>query len=176
LDDQYDMVYFPGDDLLAATRPRGLPIGNLTSQNWANVYLNDLDQFVKHELRCKAYLRYCDDFLLFADDKKTLWAWRDAVVGKLAELRLTLHQERAQVFPVKAGIPWLGFRVFPTHRRLKRENVKAFSRRLRAQRDAYRAGQIKLDEVQQSLQAWIAHASHGDTYRLRCALFKQVVF
>jgi len=57
------MVYFPGDDLLAAARPRGLPIGNLTSQNWANVYLNDLDQFVKHRLRCHAYLRYADDFV-----------------------------------------------------------------------------------------------------------------
>ena len=82
LTDHYDMVYFPGDDLLAATRPRGLPIGNLTSQNWANVYLNDLDQFVKHELRCRAYLRYCDDFLLFADDKATLWAWRAADHGQ----------------------------------------------------------------------------------------------
>jgi hypothetical protein len=176
LNEHYDMVYFPGDDLLAATRPRGLPIGNLTSQNWANVYLNDLDQFVKHELHCRAYLRYCDDFLLFADDKATLWAWRAAVSGKLAELRLTLHADRAQVYPVTAGIPWLGFRVFPTHRRLKRQNVKAFARRLRAQRDAYHAGEIGLDDVQQSLQAWIAHASHGDTYRLRRALLKQVIF
>jgi hypothetical protein len=176
LADQYDMVYFPGDDLLAAVRPRGLPIGNLTSQNWANVYLNDLDQFVKHELHCPAYLRYCDDFLLFADDKPTLWAWRAAVIGKLAELRLTLHADRAQVYPVKAGIPWLGFRVFPTHRRLKRENVKAFGRRLRGQRAAYRAGQTSLADVRQSLRAWIAHASHGNTYRLRQRLFRQVVF
>ena len=176
LTEQYDMVYFPGDDLLAATRARGLPIGNLTSQNWGNVYLDDLDQFVKHELRCKAYLRYCDDFLLFADDKAQLWAWRTAVVDKLAELRLTLHAERAQVFPVKAGIPWLGFRVFPDHRRLKRENVKAFAHRLRQQRAAYRAGEISLGEIRQSLQAWIAHASHADTYQLRRSLFKRVIF
>jgi RNA-directed DNA polymerase len=176
LSEHYDMVYFPGDDLLAATRPRGLPIGNLTSQNWGNVYLNDLDQFIKHELSCRAYLRYCDDFLLFADDKAMLWAWRAEIIGKLAELRLTLHTERAQVFPVKAGIPWLGFRVFPTHRRLKRSNVKTFIQRLRAQRDAYRAGEIGLGDVQQSLQAWIAHASHGNTYRLRRAIFRQVIF
>lgn len=180
----YDMVYFPGDDpstgsgqgLLAATRPRGLPIGNLTSQNWANVYLNDLDQFVKHELRCHAYLRYADDFLLFADDKATLWAWRAAIVDRLVELRLTLHEDRAQVYPVTAGIPWLGFRVFPTHIRLKRRNVKAFGRRLRAQRDAYRAGQITHDQIRASLMAWIAHARHADSYRLRQALMRQVVF
>jgi hypothetical protein len=180
LQDQYEMVYFPGDDLLAAVRPRGLPIGNLTSQSWANVYLNDLDQFVKHELRegrrSPAYLRYCDDFLLFGDDKATLWGWRQAVIDKLAALRLTLHQERAQVFPVRAGIPWLGFRIYPTHRRLLRRNVKAFKRRFRAQRDAYRAGQISADEVKRSLQAWIAHARHADTYRLRQAILKEVVF
>jgi len=76
LSEVYDMVYFPGDDLLAATRPRGLPIGNLTSQFWANVYLNAFDHFVKRRLRCAAYLRYVDDFMLFADDKTILWAWR----------------------------------------------------------------------------------------------------
>lgn len=81
LQDEYSMVYFRGDDLFAVNRPRGLPIGNLTSQFWANVYLNELDQFVKRQLRCPAYLRYVDDFLLFADDKRTLWAWKDAKCG-----------------------------------------------------------------------------------------------
>jgi retron-type reverse transcriptase len=65
LSEAYDMVYFPGDDLFAVTRPRGLPIGNLTSQWWANVYLNAFDQFVKRELKCKAYLRYVDDLGAF---------------------------------------------------------------------------------------------------------------
>jgi hypothetical protein len=176
LREQYDQVYFPGDDLLAALRPRGLPIGNLTSQNWANVYLNDLDQFVKHELRCRAYLRYCDDFALFGEDKATLWAWRAEIVNFLRSLRLTIHGDRAQVYPVRTGIPWLGFRIYPTHRRLLRRNVKAFARRLRAQRDAYRAGQLSAKEMQRSLQAWIAHARHGDTYHLRRALLRQVTF
>jgi len=196
LREHYDMVYFAEDDLLAALRPRGLPIGNLSSQNWANVYLNDLDQFVKHDLRCRApsprsaakrghgprsaakggYLRYCDDFVLFGHDKAALWAWREAIIERLAGLRLTLHQERAQVFPVKAGIPWLGFRVFPTHRRLRRRNVKVFARRLRAQRDAYHAGQMALGDITRSVRAWVAHARHGDTYRLRQSLFKQVTF
>ncbi|MCI0520103.1 MAG: reverse transcriptase/maturase family protein [Chloroflexi bacterium] len=67
LSEEYDMVYFPGDDLFAALRPRGLPIGNLTSQFWANVYLNPLDQFVRRELGCKDYLRYVDDFAMFYD-------------------------------------------------------------------------------------------------------------
>ncbi|MCP4424363.1 MAG: RNA-dependent DNA polymerase, partial [Chloroflexi bacterium] len=120
LSESYDMVYFPDDDLFAANRNRGLPIGNLTSQFWANVMLNGFDHFVKRDLKCPAYLRFVDDFLLFADDKRTLWRWKCAIVEKLKELRLTLHENRAQVFPVHTGLLFLGFRVFPSHRRVKR--------------------------------------------------------
>ena len=76
LDEEYRMVCFPGDDLLAACRPRGLPIGNLTSQFWSNCYLHPFDQFVTRELRLPAYLRYVDDFALFSDSKRELWAWK----------------------------------------------------------------------------------------------------
>ncbi|MBK8541958.1 MAG: RNA-directed DNA polymerase [Ardenticatenia bacterium] len=62
-------VWLPGDDLLTALRPRGLPIGNLTSQHWSNCYMDPLDHFIKRELRCKAYLRYVDDLALFSDSK-----------------------------------------------------------------------------------------------------------
>jgi retron-type reverse transcriptase len=113
LADEYTPRYFPGDDLFAATRPRGLPIGNLTSQFWANVYLHELDQFVKHTLKCRAYLRYVDDFLLFADDKVTLHGWCDEIVSFLGSLRLTLHENCAQPRPVRQGLPFLGFVVIP---------------------------------------------------------------
>ena len=69
LADEYEMVYFAGDTLLDALRPRGLPIGNLTSQFWSNVYMNGFDWFVRRELGCAAYLRYVDDFALFSDSK-----------------------------------------------------------------------------------------------------------
>jgi RNA-directed DNA polymerase len=92
LDDEYRPVYFPGDDLLAACRPRGLPIGNLTSQFWSNVYLNDFDWFVQRQLGCRAYLRYVDDFALFGDDRKTLWQWKEALIARLAQERLTIHE------------------------------------------------------------------------------------
>ncbi len=113
LSEEYEMVYFPGDDLFAANRPRGLPIGNLTSQFWANCYLNPFDHFVKRELRCPAYLRYVDDLLLFGDDKGQLWDWKAAAVERLAGLRLTIHDECAQVRPTTEGIPFLGFVVYP---------------------------------------------------------------
>jgi len=164
---EYDMRWFPGDDLLAVLRPRGLPIGNLTSQFWANVYLNPLDHFCRRELKCRAYLRYCDDFLLFADDKRTLHRWRGEIADFLAGLRLTMHPRKSVVYPVATGIPFLGFRLYPTHRRLKRANVVAFRRRFRRLRRAYRQGEGSLEQMARSVQGWLAHAAHGDTWRLR---------
>lgn len=170
LDEVYQPVIFPGDDLFALNRPRGLPIGNLTSQFWANVYLNELDQFVKRRLRCRAYLRYVDDFLLFADDKRQLWQWKRALGEHLAGLRLTLHQRESTVYPVAGGIPFLGFRVYPDHRRLKRRNGVAFARRLRVAYRAVAAGELTYEELRRRVQGWIAHARHGDTHGLRRSL------
>jgi hypothetical protein len=170
LKDEYEMVYFPGDDLFAVERPRGLPIGNLTSQFWANVYLNELDQFVKRQLRCPAYLRYVDDFLLFADDKQCLWAWKDTLVAFLQGLRVTIHERESTVYPVTNGIPFLGFRVYSDHRRLKRRNGVAFARRLRVWRAQVARGELSPEELTPRVQGWVAHASHGNTWRLRRAL------
>lgn len=170
LRDEYRMVYFPGDDLFAAERPRGLPIGNLTSQFWANCYLHPLDMFVAQELHCPAYARYCDDFLLFVDDKATLHRWRAAIIEQLAGLRLTLHEERAQVFPANVGIPWLGWVVYPTHQLLKRRCGVAFARRLRASVAQVRAGNLPVAQLTVQVRCWVAHASTGDTYGLRSAL------
>ena len=175
LSGEYDMVYFPGDDLFAAQRPRALPIGNLTSQFWANCYLNPLDHFVKRELHCKGYLRYVDDFLLFADDTRPLWAWKRAIRDHLAGLRLALHERRSTVYPVGNGIPFLGFRVYPTHRRLKRANGVAFARRLKRHCAALARGEITYEELERRVLGWIAHAAHGDTYRLRRSLFDATI-
>ena len=173
--DEYDMVYFPGDDLLAAARPRGLPIGNLTSQFWANVYLNGLDHFVKRQLRCRGYVRYVDDLLLFADDKPTLHAWRGEVIAYLAGLRLTIHENSAQPRPTRCGVPFLGFQVFPDHRRLKRRNAVLARRRLRALRDAYHRGEVSRERVRVGVQGWINHARYGDTWGLRRAVLSDIV-
>lgn len=176
LSEEYEMVYFPGDDLLAATRPRGLPIGNLTSQFWSNCYMNPFDHFVKRELKCPAFLRYVDDFLLFADDKTTLHRWRQAIVDYLASLRLTLHAGRAQPRPVSEGIPFLGFVVYPDHRRLKGRKVVAFRRRLKAVWQAYQAGEIGRDKVIASIRGWLAHGRYGDTWALAGQMLQPIVF
>jgi len=172
--DEYAMVYFPGDGLEAAARPRGLPIGNLTSQFWSNCLLDVLDHFVKRELRCKAYLRYVDDLALFADDKATLWEWKQAITERLARLRLTIHEDRVQVMPVTQGIPWLGFIVFPTHRRVKRHNVLNYRRRLNVLMEAYHAGEVSLVEVDASVKGWVNHVSYASSEGLRRAVLRGV--
>lgn len=170
---EYGMVYFPGDDLFAVTRPRGLPIGNLTSQFWSNVYMNALDWFVVRDLKCKVYLRYVDDFALFADSKTQLWQWKAALIDFLTTLRLTVHESAAQVQPTAGGIPWLGFVVYPTHRRLKRRNVINFTQRLRHNLDCYAAGQLSFADLDASVAGWINHVRYGDTWGLRRTLFQR---
>lgn len=171
----YDMEWFPGDDLLTPLRPRGLPVGNLTSQSWANIYLDSLDQFVKRELKCRAYVRYCDDFVLFHNDKAQLHAWKEQVQGHLNGLRLNLNWRRAVVYPTRTGIPFLGFRLFHTYRRLRTDNVRLARRRLRRHRAAYGAGRITAEQFRTSLVAWIAHASHANSYHLRRRLLADIV-
>ncbi len=175
LRDEYDMVYFPGDDIFAVNRPRGLPIGNLTSQFWANVYLNELDQFIKRQLKCPAFVRYVDDLLLFSASKQELWAWRQAILDFVPRLRLTLHQRSSTVYPVANGIPFLGFVTYPTHRLLKRRNGIAFARRFRRQIQQYAAGTIESAAIEASVRGWVAHVEHGDTYGLRRALITEQV-
>jgi hypothetical protein len=111
---------------------RGLPIGNLTSQFWANVYLDPLDHQVAETLRPGRWLRYMDDILAFADDKATLWRLAEDVSDFARHtLRLTMKRRATFVAPVADGIPWLGRRVFPALIRLDRVNRLRLLRALR---------------------------------------------
>jgi retron-type reverse transcriptase len=169
--------YFPGDDLFTPhERRRGIPIGNLTSQFFANVMLDPLDHFVKEYLRWPRYLRFADDFLLFSDDKRALHELLVVVRQFLAPLRLTLHPRKCVVLPVRVGVPILGWRLFPDHRRLKRPTGVRFQRGLRELVAAYRDGTVRLAEVKATVASWIGHLKHGDTWGLRQKLLDAAVF
>jgi len=165
---EYDMVHFTGDDLFSANRPRGLPIGNLTSQLWANCYLNPLDHFIRRELGCLAYLRYVDDSLLFGNDKKELMRWRNAIVARLEKMRLTLHTGSAHPRPVVEGIPFLGFTIFPDYRRVKQRKGFAYRRKLR---HLLQCG--GRETVRASIEGWINHVRYADTFHLRQSLLSE---
>jgi retron-type reverse transcriptase len=168
---------FPGDDLFTASeRRRGIPIGNQTSQFFANVYLDALDHFVKERLGIRGYVRYVDDFLVFSDDKKILAGVREQIRNFLVVLRLRLHPAKNVIFPVKDGIRFLGYRVFPTHRLLPRENVWRFLRRVRQMQEDYAVGRASFAEIYQRLMSWNGHARQANTYRLRSRLFDTIRF
>lgn len=167
-------LYFEGDDLFAILRPKGLPIGNLTSQFWANVYLHELDMFVKQDLRCKAYLRYMDDFLLFSEQKSQLNDWKMAIKDFLgSRLRLFLHEKKSVVIPTRVGLDFCGYILFPDKKKLRRSSVMRFLKRYKLQRRQYATGQLSLGKMRESVQSWIAHAAHADTWRLRSQLFRK---
>lgn len=166
--------YYPGDTLFTPfERRRGLPIGNLTSQFFANVYLDGCDHFCKEFLRAKGYVRYVDDFALFHDDPAVLNEWRKRIGDYLVGRRLSLHPRKTYVAKTSEPAEFLGFVLFEDRRRrLPDGNVRRFRTRLRGLRDRYRAGKISLREVDQRVEAWIAHAEHADTWCLRHAIFQ----
>jgi RNA-directed DNA polymerase len=174
LNEEYEMNWYAGDDLLSANRPRGLPIGNLTSQFWANVYLSRFDHFIKRDLKCAAYVRYVDDFLLFANDTRTLLNWRIAAIQKMAELRLSLHEESAQVYPVRTGIPFLGFRLYPDHRLVKSRKVIHFRRKLRRLLLGYADDKVSIQTLDASIKGWKNHVRYADSWGLRNAMLGAV--
>lgn len=170
LSEEYEMAYFPGDDLFVSLRPRGLPIGNLTSQFWGNCYLNPFDHYVKRALHCKGYLRYVDDFLLFSDNLQELSTWRAQAIQELRKYRLTLHDNQCQPRPVTEGIPFLGFILYPDHRLLKHRKGIAFQRKLANLCQDYRTAKITFSQLDASIKGWVNHVRYANTWGLRRSL------
>jgi retron-type reverse transcriptase len=170
-------AYYPGDDLFTPwERRRGLPLGNQTSQFFANVYLDPLDQAVNRQLRPPVYARYVDDFVLFGDSKEVLAGARRCIEDELCRLRLSMHPGKSRVYRTAEGFTFLGWRIFPEHTRLVRGNVIRFRRRLRGLAAEFACGAIGWEEVQLRVRAWIAHAAHGDTWGLRHEVLGQYAF
>lgn len=164
---EFVLDFFDGDSLFAPTeRRKGLPIGNLTSQYFANYYLDGLDHFVKEKLQCPAYIRYVDDFCMFGNYKKQLWHWLHAIEKYVADLRLKLNPLRTILCPSHVGIPFLGQIVYRSHRRLPGKNVRKFYKKY-----------LNLSEStqkKQSLAAWFGHAKQANTEGLRLNILKAV--
>ncbi|MEL6334789.1 MAG: RNA-directed DNA polymerase [Cyanobacteria bacterium J06559_3] len=169
--------YFPGDDLLAPVqRRKGLPIGNLTSQFFANLYLNSFDHFVKEQLKVRKYLRYVDDFACFADDRTFLMDVRLHIEAYLTRLRLRLHPVKSQLFETRFGANFVGFRVLPDRIRVRNDNLRRARHRCRQLQEDYTAGTLSLSQLVARLRCWEAHLMHGDTQGLRRDMFDKLIF
>ena len=180
-----ELEYFPGDDLLTPLgHRRGLPIGNLTSQFFANLYLSPFDHFVKEQLKANKYLRYVDDFALFSDDRAFLAEARIAIEHYLSGLRLRIHPIKSQLTATRHSANFVGFRILPSGEgfsravriRVRNRSLRRARSRLREMQQAYTAGELSLEALVQRLQSWEAHLLHGDTYHLRRDIFDRTVF
>lgn len=170
-------IHYAGDDLFSPyLRKRGLPIGNLTSQFFANLYLDGMDHFIKEVLRAKGYVRYVDDFALFHDDPVVLADWRRRLDIYLSKRRLTLHPKKSFVVETTIPAQFLGYIIHDGWRTLPLENVMRFKRKLRGLRDQWNIGVVGTAEVRGKSNAWIAHASHANTWRLRQLMFRSGQF
>jgi hypothetical protein len=133
---------------------KGLPIGNLTSQWFANLYLDDLDHYVKEKLRMSGYIRYMDDMLVFSNSKAVLWAAHDGITGRLDLSRALYLKKPATVLaPVTEGIPFLGLRIFPGRWRLQRQRFLRTRRRMRGRENSFLEGELSAEQLARSAAA-----------------------
>ena len=154
---------------------KGMPLGNLTSQFFANVYLGELDHFVKHKLRAKYYIRYVDDFVIFSKDEKQLQAWQDEIATYLHNyLKLQLHPDKTKIIPINAGVPLVGFRIFRHHKILKKSNLRRLNVRLARFRRVVEAGELSKEQLRCSIMGWEGYAKMGNTFRLRERIHREI--
>ena len=178
----------PRQKSLFYTRPGcGLPIGNLTSQFFANVYLNTLDQFIKHQLKARWYLRYVDDFVLVHNDSKVLFEWKERIAQFLQNtLKLQVNNRATHIAPVSGGVDFAGFIIRHNYKLVRRRvvgNIKVKLRRFEAQLVkrsgcviCYRFDQKLLDACLSTLNSYLGHFRHAKTRRIISKLWRQFPF
>lgn len=141
----------------------GIPVGNLTSQLFANIYLNKLDQYIKHTLGAKDYMRYMDDFIILSPDKEQLRHWLADIERFLRdELKLELNP-KTTILSAKNGIDFVGYKHRATHRKVRPDSVKRIKRTIKK----YESGKITKEQLQKSIASWTGHAGHADSYNLQ---------
>jgi RNA-directed DNA polymerase len=145
---------------------KGLPIGNLTSQLFANVYMNEFDQFIKHELKIKYYARYTDDFVIISDSHKDFNKLLSQIKSFLKDqLFLTLHPHKVEVRKYGQGVDFLGYVIFPHHKLLRTKTKKRMVRKLKEKSGDVKEEKIEDSDLKQSLNSYLGLLSHANTHR-----------
>lgn len=153
---------------------KGMPIGNLTSQFFANVYLNELDYFVKHELKAKYYIRYVDDFVILERSRERLEFYKERINDFLKTIKLELHPDKSKIYPLYNGVTFLGFRIFYYHKLPKKSNLRHFMLRLKRFEHMRANVEITDTEIEKRVDGWLAYAMHANTYKLRKSVIKKI--
>lgn len=151
---------------------RGLPIGNLTSQLFANVYLNELDHFVKEKLKERWYGRYMDDFFIISADKNHLKIVKDEIQAFLAQnLKLTLHPDKTMIQNAKDGVCFVGYRIFYDHVLIRGSTLLRMQRKLKLRRRQCQSGKISREKYNQTISSFKGHLKHANAWKLQQTLF-----
>jgi len=152
---------------------KGMPPGNLTSQFFANVYLNELDNFVKHKLRAKYYIRYVDDFVILHNSNLHLKIWKVYIGDFLkSELKLELHPDKSKTVHLSKGVDFVGFRNFYYFRLLRKRNIRKISYKLKQ----LKRNKISEEKFKEIFQGWNAYARWANSFNLRRRLSKVLIF
>ncbi|MBA7493887.1 hypothetical protein ES702_04452 [subsurface metagenome] len=144
----------------------GMPLGNYTSQFFANVYLNELDYYVKHILKVKYYIRYVDDFVMLHKNKKRLRYFLRHINNFLPCLKIKLHTEKTEIYALRNGITFLGYRIFYHYRLLRKRNIKFFVKRLEKNVFLYNNKEISEEQFESRINGWLGYAKYGNTFNL----------
>lgn len=154
---------------------RGIPLGNLTSQIFANIYLNKLDQFVKHKLKIKYYIRYADDFIILADSTQ-VYKYTSILVKFLKkELKLELHPDKIILRKLKHGIDFLGYIILPHVLLPKTKTKRRIFRKIAIKVSENKSGKISDFSLNQTMQSYLGYFSHANSYKLTIKL-KNCIF
>lgn len=163
---EHDHLFAPDSYFFTKGR-RGIPIGNLTSQLFANIYLHHADMYAKQQLKIPRYIRYMDDILLFHEDKAQLRIWQHAMTDFFYnELYLIVNPHKVRVYPARLGVEFVGYIIYKNSMRLRGSSVRRFKRRYRKQLKNLLADKFTIEQMEASFQAWAAHAAHASTKRL----------
>jgi hypothetical protein len=147
---------------------KGLPLGNVTSQLFANIYLNELDQFIKHKLKIKHYIRYCDDFVILGKEKERLVATIPLISCFIKEkLKLTLHFDKVIIRKYHQGIDFLGYIALPHYRVLRTKTKKRIFNKIKIRKTQLENGLITAKSFQQSLQSYLGVLKHCKGYKIK---------
>lgn len=145
----------------------GIPIGNYTSQFFANIYLNELDQFVKRKLKIKYYTRYMDDFIILLNSKKDCIYYKN-IIENFLNLHLHLElNDKSRYYPYKMGVNFCGYRIFTTHKLLRSNSKKKIKKQIKKWNYQYKNNNLNIYLTMQSLNSWIGHSSHCNSYKLQ---------
>lgn len=153
--------------LIDSTASPGIPIGNLASQIFANLYLGELDHYLKEIVQCRYYIRYMDDLIFFGNDRSALNIIKEKVGNRLKELKLELHANKSQIYQVRNGVSFLGYKIYPTHRLVIKQNIRRLNRRLKRYFKLWARKLMTRETIACSIQSWLGYAVHADAFNLR---------